>query len=162
MENMKNVKMPAGPAAGKLARVLFLGGAAVYGLTNCLFNVEGGHRCAIKARTMGQGPAVSLGAGKCGGMQPHRLLRASCQPERCMRGKFVPQRVQMGWPEARQNWIWELLCHPPPPTAAAAAATTPPSALHPLTAHCLLFCFLRSSMQSHCVQPRWGHQGYGV
>lgn len=45
MENVKNIKMPAGgPAAGKLARVLLLGGAAVYGLTNCLFNVEGGHR----------------------------------------------------------------------------------------------------------------------
>ncbi|PRW59255.1 prohibitin- mitochondrial-like [Chlorella sorokiniana] len=48
MENVKNIKMPAGgPAAGKLARVLLLGGAAVYGLTNCLFNVEGGHRAIV-------------------------------------------------------------------------------------------------------------------
>lgn len=44
MENMKNVRMPSGPGAGRLARVLLLGGAAVYGLTNSLFNVEGGHR----------------------------------------------------------------------------------------------------------------------
>jgi len=73
MENMKNVKMPAGPAAGKLARVLFLGGAAVYGLTNCLFNVEGGHRCAIKAPRWGGAPGW-VGAGKCGGMQHTGLL----------------------------------------------------------------------------------------
>lgn len=47
MEGMKNVKMPAGPGAGRLARVLFVGGAAVYGLANCLFNVEGGHRWVL-------------------------------------------------------------------------------------------------------------------
>ena len=51
MEGMKNMRMPqgGGPAAGRLARVLLLGGAAVYGLTNSIFNVEGGHRCAIIA-----------------------------------------------------------------------------------------------------------------
>ena len=43
MENVAN-KIPAGPGAGKLARLLVLGGAAVYGAANCLFNVEGGHR----------------------------------------------------------------------------------------------------------------------
>lgn len=54
MENVKGMagKMPAGgPAAGRLARVLLLGGAAVYGLTNCLFNVEGGHRWVLGAGT---------------------------------------------------------------------------------------------------------------
>lgn len=54
MENVKNIKMPAGgPAAGRLARVLLLGGAAVYGLTNCLFNVEGGHRAIVFNRLGG-------------------------------------------------------------------------------------------------------------
>ena len=36
--------MPAGPGASRLARVLLLGGAAIYGATQSLFNVEGGHR----------------------------------------------------------------------------------------------------------------------
>lgn len=43
MENVAS-KIPQGPGAGRLARVLLLGGAAVYGAANCLFNVEGGHR----------------------------------------------------------------------------------------------------------------------
>lgn len=50
---MENVKIPSGPAAGRLARVLILGGAAVYGLTNCLFNVEGGHRAIVFNRLSG-------------------------------------------------------------------------------------------------------------
>ncbi len=44
MENMRNIKMPPGNAAGRLARVVIMGGAAVYGIANSLFNVEGGHR----------------------------------------------------------------------------------------------------------------------
>lgn len=35
--------MPAS-GVGKLAQVLVIGGAAVYGAANSLFNVEGGHR----------------------------------------------------------------------------------------------------------------------
>lgn len=44
MENVRNFKVPQGAGAGRLAQVLVMGGAAVYGLTNSLFNVEGGHR----------------------------------------------------------------------------------------------------------------------
>ena len=45
MENMRNIKMPTGGAgAGRLAQVVVIGGAVVYGLTHSLFNVEGGHR----------------------------------------------------------------------------------------------------------------------
>lgn len=44
MENVRNVKMPSGGGAGRLAQLLVLGGAAVYGVTHSLFNVEGGHR----------------------------------------------------------------------------------------------------------------------
>jgi prohibitin 2 len=44
MENMRNIKMPQGSGVGRLAQVVIIGGAAVYGLTNSLFNVEGGHR----------------------------------------------------------------------------------------------------------------------
>lgn len=50
MEGMKNVRMPAGPGAGRLAQVLLMGGAAVYGLANSLFNVEGGHRWVLHHR----------------------------------------------------------------------------------------------------------------
>ncbi len=43
---MRNMKMPpGGGGAGRLAQVLVVGGAAVYGLTHSIFNVEGGHRC---------------------------------------------------------------------------------------------------------------------
>ena len=41
---MKNFKVPQGPGVGRLAQVLVIGGAAVYGFTHSLFNVEGGHR----------------------------------------------------------------------------------------------------------------------
>jgi hypothetical protein len=63
MEGMKNMRMPqgGGPAAGRLARVLLLGGAAVYGLTNSIFNVEGGHRCAIAAAQRRQPKVAGLG-----------------------------------------------------------------------------------------------------
>jgi prohibitin 2 len=44
MENLRNVKMPPGNAGARLAKVIIVGGAAVYGATNSLFNVEGGHR----------------------------------------------------------------------------------------------------------------------
>ena len=55
MENLKNVKMPPGgtAAAGTLVRVLLLGGAAVVGAANSLFNVEGGHRAIVFNRLTG-------------------------------------------------------------------------------------------------------------
>lgn len=53
MENMKNFKVPQGPGVGRLAQVLVIGGAAVYGLTHSLFNVEGGHRAIVFNRIGG-------------------------------------------------------------------------------------------------------------
>lgn len=55
MENLRNVKMPPGgtAAAGTLARVILLGGAAVVGAVNSLFNVEGGHRAIVFNRLTG-------------------------------------------------------------------------------------------------------------
>ena len=50
---MQNVKIPAGGGAGRLAQVLVLGGAAVYGVTHSLFNVEGGHRAIVFNRVGG-------------------------------------------------------------------------------------------------------------
>lgn len=47
MENLKNVKMPPAGVGSALARVMVLGGAAVYGIANSIFNVEGGHRCVV-------------------------------------------------------------------------------------------------------------------
>ncbi len=48
MENMKNMgsKLPSN-AAGRLVRTVLIGGAAVYGITHSLFNVEGGHRAIV-------------------------------------------------------------------------------------------------------------------
>ncbi|KAH7623421.1 putative Prohibitin-6, mitochondrial [Nannochloris sp. 'desiccata'] len=53
MENVRNFKVPQGPGAGRLAQVLVMGGAAVYGLTHSLFNVEGGHRAIVFNRLGG-------------------------------------------------------------------------------------------------------------
>ncbi len=53
MESVKGLKMPPGNAAAKLAKVVIFGGAAVYGLTNSLFNVEGGHRAILFNRIGG-------------------------------------------------------------------------------------------------------------
>lgn len=52
MESMgKN--MPSGNATARLAKVLLVGGAAVYGLSNSIFNVEGGHRAIVFNRIGG-------------------------------------------------------------------------------------------------------------
>jgi prohibitin 2 len=55
MDNMRKAgaRMPSGNAVGGLARVLLLGGAAVYGVSNSLFNVEGGHRAIVFNRLTG-------------------------------------------------------------------------------------------------------------
>lgn len=55
MDNMRKAagRMPSGNAVGGLARVLLLGGAAVWGASNSLFNVEGGHRAIVFNRLSG-------------------------------------------------------------------------------------------------------------
>ena len=58
MENVRNMKMPpGGGGAGRLAQVLVVGGAAVYGLTHSIFNVEGGHRCVAVLRGSAGAPS---------------------------------------------------------------------------------------------------------
>ena len=49
------MKMPrgAGTAGPAVARVVLLGGAAVYGIANSIFNVEGGHRAIVFNRVVG-------------------------------------------------------------------------------------------------------------
>jgi hypothetical protein len=53
MENMRNIPIPPGNAAGRLVRLVLFGGASIYGLTNSLFNVEGGHRAIVFNRLVG-------------------------------------------------------------------------------------------------------------
>ncbi|KAL6779038.1 POC17 [Auxenochlorella protothecoides x Auxenochlorella symbiontica] len=45
--------MPAGGGGSRLASLLVVGGAAVYGIANSLFNVEGGHRAIVFNRIGG-------------------------------------------------------------------------------------------------------------
>jgi hypothetical protein len=61
MDNMRKAagRMPSGNAVGGLARVLLLGGAAVWGASNSLFNVEGGHRAIVFNRLSGIKDTVS-------------------------------------------------------------------------------------------------------
>jgi prohibitin 2 len=47
-------------AVGGLARLLIGGGLAVYGATNSLFNVEGGHRAIVFNRLIGIKDEVSV------------------------------------------------------------------------------------------------------
>ena len=52
--NMAGVNIPGGPnAAAGVGRLLLLGGAAVVGAINSLFNVEGGHRAIVFNRLTG-------------------------------------------------------------------------------------------------------------
>jgi hypothetical protein len=53
MQNLKNVRMPQGNAAGRLGGLIFGGGALLYGVSNSLFNVEGGHRAIVFNRITG-------------------------------------------------------------------------------------------------------------
>ena len=56
MQNLgRNIKFPqgAGGGAGRLASTLLVGGAALYGASQSLFNVEGGHRAIVFNRLSG-------------------------------------------------------------------------------------------------------------
>ncbi|KAL0053108.1 hypothetical protein WJX82_000974 [Trebouxia sp. C0006] len=53
MQNLKNVRMPPGNAAGRLGGLIIGGGALLYGVSNSLFNVEGGHRAIVFNRVTG-------------------------------------------------------------------------------------------------------------
>jgi len=53
MQNLKNVRMPQGNAAGRLGSLIIGGGALLYGVSNSLFNVEGGHRAIVFNRVVG-------------------------------------------------------------------------------------------------------------
>ncbi len=63
MQNLgRNIKIPqGGGAAGRLASTVLLGGAAIYGATQSLFNVEGGHRAIVFNRLIGIKDKVRLG-----------------------------------------------------------------------------------------------------
>ena len=54
MEKLKNMKMPRPGGAGMgLGALLGAVGLGVYTLSNCLFNVEGGHRAIVFNRVVG-------------------------------------------------------------------------------------------------------------
>ncbi|KAL3150291.1 Prohibitin-1, subunit of the prohibitin complex (Phb1p-Phb2p) [Trebouxia sp. C0010 RCD-2024] len=53
MQNIRNVRMPQGNAPGRLAGLVIGGGALLYGVSNSLFNVEGGHRAIVFNRVTG-------------------------------------------------------------------------------------------------------------
>ncbi len=55
MQNLgKNIKFPQGGGGiGRLASTVLIGGAAIYGASQSLFNVEGGHRAIVFNRLTG-------------------------------------------------------------------------------------------------------------
>ena len=56
---MDGAKMPRNAPSSRLATVALLGGAAIYGAYNSLFNVEGGHRAIVFNRLTGVKEEVS-------------------------------------------------------------------------------------------------------
>ena len=52
--------MPQGNAPGRLAGLIIGGGALLYGVSNSLFNVEGGHRAIVFNRVTGIKERVCL------------------------------------------------------------------------------------------------------
>ena len=75
MENMKNMKLPSGGGGSMLARALVIGGAAVYGVANSLFNVEGGHRCDYGVIKLQWSNHI---LGECGPMRSMLQSRSPC------------------------------------------------------------------------------------
>ncbi|CAL5221283.1 g3446 [Coccomyxa viridis] len=54
MQNLgRNIKFPQGGGVGRLATTVLIGGAAIYGASQSLFNVEGGHRAIVFNRLTG-------------------------------------------------------------------------------------------------------------
>ena len=51
--NLRNVKIPGGGPSAGIVRAVVVGGALLYGATNSLYNVEGGHRAIIFNRIVG-------------------------------------------------------------------------------------------------------------
>ena len=56
---MQNVRVPA-QALNSLLKVAVAGGLGVYGVSNSIFNVEGGHRAIIFNRVVGIKDTVRL------------------------------------------------------------------------------------------------------
>lgn len=52
-KNMKVPNVPGGGAASALIKVGVLGAIGLYGITNSLYNVEGGHRAIVFNRVYG-------------------------------------------------------------------------------------------------------------
>ena len=61
--NFKNVnvpKMPSGSGASKLISFGAIAGLSIYGLSNSLYNVDGGHRAIVFNRLLGVKDKVLL------------------------------------------------------------------------------------------------------
>lgn len=68
--NAQAMGQAAGGAANLLKIALF-GGAAVYGVSNSIFNVEGGHRAVVFNRLLGIKESVRAACTRAAAMQPH-------------------------------------------------------------------------------------------
>lgn len=86
MQNLKNVRMPQGNAAGRLGGLIIGGGALLYGASNSLFNVEGGHRAIVFNRITGikeDVRSVQHIVPQC--FTAQQLVTEGAGPDRCMR-----------------------------------------------------------------------------
>ena len=87
MQNLKNVRMPPGNAAGRLGGLIIGGGALLYGVSNSLFNVEGGHRAIVFNRVTGIKEEVRL-AIAAGTTSQHLFTLGACS-DRCTRKGLI-------------------------------------------------------------------------
>ena len=53
MQGIRNLKMPPVAGAANLARALIFGGVGLYGASQSIYNVEGGHRAIVFNRFSG-------------------------------------------------------------------------------------------------------------
>ncbi len=105
MENLKNMKipkMPPGAGAGlPLAGLLAAGAAGLYGLSNCLFNVEGGHRAIVFNRFVGIKEKVGSEHGRRRRHAQRTLSQTTHDRSMCTKRKraaagipaFLPHRI---------------------------------------------------------------------
>jgi prohibitin 2 len=61
---MQNMRVPAQAALNSLVKVAVAGGLGVYGVSNSIFNVEGGHRAIIFNRVTGIKDTVRRGGAR--------------------------------------------------------------------------------------------------
>ncbi len=125
LKNMKNIKMPkGGGVAGGLGGLLAAAGLGVYTLSNCLFNVEGGHRAIVFNRVVGIKENVSACPLSLS-LSNARTSQPPLSPPPALRCGRMQRCVGLERGERKEQELGKAAPHPPSRT----------SLLHPAPPH---------------------------